>query len=153
MVQIQISELSGTENVKFLEEKDRKLKLELENFKSKQELETQAFQLKMSSAYNEFKKARAFEFDRIIQKYKNRLKDLENQQKIEMNSLTKMSMNYFNYLFFVIFFFVIFNFDLLIESSNMSSSANIMNSKFMGKENTKINQTVNRSRLSSASKN
>lgn len=90
---MQIAELTECENKKFLEEKERKLKIELDNVKSKQEVETQAFQLKMSSAYNEFKTSRAFEFDKIIQKYKNRVKDLENQQKIEMNSLTKMSEN------------------------------------------------------------
>lgn len=80
-----------------MEEKERKLKIELDNIKSKQVLEIQAFQLRMSSAYNEFKTGRAVGFDRIIQKYKNRVKDLENQQKIEMNIITKMSMN-FNYL-------------------------------------------------------
>jgi len=91
LVQVKIAELTQYENRRFLEEKERKLKAELENIKAKQDLEIQAFQLKMSSAYNEFKKARALDFDRIIQKYKNRLKDLENQQKIEMNSLSKMS--------------------------------------------------------------
>ena len=55
-------------------------------------MEISAFQLKMSAAYNEFKKARAVDFDRIIQKYKNKLKDLENQQKLEMNSIAKMRM-------------------------------------------------------------
>lgn len=86
-----------------MEEKERKLKIELDNIKSKQELETQAFQLKMSSAYNEFKTARATEFDRIIQKYKNRAKDLENQQKIEMNTITKMSIK-FVFAFIIIIF-------------------------------------------------
>jgi hypothetical protein len=91
LVQVQINELTQYEHKKFLEEKDRKLKKELENIKEKQEMEISAFQLKMSSAYNEFKKARAVDFDRIIQKYKNKLKDLENQQKLEMNSIAKMS--------------------------------------------------------------
>lgn len=90
-MQVKIAELTQIENKRFLEEKERKLKIELENIKSKQDLEFQAFQLKMSSAYNEFKKARALDFDRIIQKYKNKLKDLENQQRLEMNSLSKMS--------------------------------------------------------------
>lgn len=88
---MKIAELTQQENQKFLEEKDRKLKKELENIKQKQDMEISAFQLKMSAAYNEFKKARAVDFDRIIQKYKNKLKDLENQQKLEMNSIAKMS--------------------------------------------------------------
>ena len=65
-------------------------------------MEISAFQLKMSTAYNEFKKARAIDFDRIIQKYKNKLKDLENQQKLEMNSIAKLR----------IFYFIIFNIDI-----------------------------------------
>ena len=91
MVQVKITELSQNENRKFLEEKERKLKKELENIKIKQDLEISSFQLKMSSTYNEFKKTRALDFDRIIQKYKNRLKDLENQQKVEMNNMSKIS--------------------------------------------------------------
>ena len=88
---MKIAELSQIENQRFLEEKDRKLRKELENIKQKQEMEISAFQLKMSAAYNEFKKARALDFDRIIQKYKNKLKDIENKQKLEMNSIAKMS--------------------------------------------------------------
>lgn len=98
---MQISELTQIENQKFLEEKDRKLKKELENIKQKQEMEISAFQLKMSAAYNEFKKARAVDFDRIIQKYKNKLKDLENQQKLEMNSIAKLRMFYIFYNLFI----------------------------------------------------
>ena len=103
---MKIAELSQIENQRFLEEKDRKLRKELENIKQKQEMEISAFQLKMSAAYNEFKKARALDFDRIIQKYKNKLKDLENQQKLEMNSIAKMS----KLIFFVsnIFSFLIY---------------------------------------------
>lgn len=98
MVQVKITELSQYENRKFLEEKERKLKKELENIKIKQDLEISSFQLKMSAAYNDFKKTRALDFDRIIQKYKNRLKDLENQQKVEMNNMSKIS-NYYFYVY------------------------------------------------------
>ena len=103
---MKIAELSQIENQRFLEEKDRKLRIELENIKQKQEMEISAFQLKMSAAYNEFKKARALDFDRIIQKYKNKLKDIENKQKLEMNSIAKMS----KLIFFVsnIFSFLIY---------------------------------------------
>ncbi len=91
---MKIAELTQSENKRFQDEKERKLKKELENIKQKQEMEISSFQLKMSAAYNEFKKARAVDFDRIIQKYKNKLKDLENSQKLEMNSIAKMSIYY-----------------------------------------------------------
>jgi len=41
----------------------------------------------MNAAFNEFKKNRAGEYNRLVQKYKNRLKDLEIQQKNEINSI------------------------------------------------------------------
>ena len=63
-------------------------------------MEISSFQLKMSSAYNEFKKNRALDFDRIIQKYKNKIKDLEKQQKLEMNAMTKLSKIYLNFFKF-----------------------------------------------------
>lgn len=127
LVQVKIAELTQYENQRFLEEKDRKLKKELENIKQKQEMEISAFQLKMSAAYNEFKKARAIDFDRIIQKYKNKLKDLENQQKLEMNSIAKMSI--LNFLFF-------------LEFTNNNNSS-IFNKSNAG--------NMNKSRISSAS--
>ena len=130
---MQIAELTQLENHRFLEEKDRKLKKELENIKQKQEMEISAFQLKMSAAYNEFKKARALDFDRIIQKYKNKLKDMENQQKLEMNSIAKMSKR-----FFILFF--IFN---LIEFTNNNNSSTMSRTGMGG--------TFNKSRISSAS--
>ena len=100
MVQVKIAEISQEENRRFLEEKERKLKKELENIKTKQDMEISSFQLKMSSAYNEFKKNRALDFDRIIQKYKNKIKDLEKQQKLEMNAMTKLSKIYLNFFKF-----------------------------------------------------
>jgi hypothetical protein len=96
-------------------------------------MEISAFQLKMSAAYNEFKKARAIDFDRIIQKYKNKLKDLENQQKLEMNSIVKMSNLIFNYIYYIIF--------LEFTANNNSSTMN----------KTGMSGNFNRSRISSAS--
>ena len=37
-----------------------------------------AFNLKTQAAYNEFKKNRAIEFDKMILRYKNKMKELEN---------------------------------------------------------------------------
>ena len=42
-------------------------------------------------AINDFKKSRNIEYERMIQRHKNKLKDLEKQQKTELNFLTKKS--------------------------------------------------------------
>ena len=76
---------------KFKEEKERKLKKEVEKFKNKKENEMIAFKLKMYVVINDFKKSRNIEYERMIQRHKNKLKDLEKQQKTELNFLTKKS--------------------------------------------------------------
>jgi hypothetical protein len=43
----------------------------------------------MNSTYGEFKRDRAIEFDTLMMRYKNKLKDAENQHKTEINNLTK----------------------------------------------------------------
>jgi hypothetical protein len=129
---VQIAELTQLENQKFLDEKDRKLRIEIENVRQKQELEISAFQMKMSAAYNEFKKARAVDFDRIIQKYKNKMKEMEQQQKLEINSIVKMSKyNLLNEYFY------------FLEFSNNNNSSTIMN---------KSQANFNRSKISFNSK-
>ena len=49
------------------------------------------FQLKMTAAFNEFKKSRSAEYERLMQKFKNKLKDLEIQQKTEFNTISNKS--------------------------------------------------------------
>lgn len=45
----------------------------------------------MNAAFNEFKKTRAGEYDRLVQKFKNKLKDLDLQQKNEINTISNKS--------------------------------------------------------------
>jgi hypothetical protein len=59
-----ISELSNSDNSKFLEEKERKFKLYAEKIKTKHDNELNAFNIKTQAAYGEFKKNRAIEFDK-----------------------------------------------------------------------------------------
>jgi hypothetical protein len=61
--------------------------MEVEKLNMKQVNESLGLTLKMNAAFNEFKKNRAGEYNRLVQKYKNRLKDLEIQQKNEINSI------------------------------------------------------------------
>lgn len=55
--------MTNDENGKYIEEKERKLRKEVEKIKLKQDNETNAFNMKMNSTYGEFKKNRATEFD------------------------------------------------------------------------------------------
>lgn len=63
----------------------------MEKIKTKQDNESLAFQLKNTAAFNEFKKSRATEYERLIQKFKNKIKDLDIQQKTELNTITNKS--------------------------------------------------------------
>jgi len=45
----------------------------------------------MNAVFNEFKKSRATEYERLIQKFKNKIKDLEIQQKTEVNTISNKS--------------------------------------------------------------
>ena len=87
---MQIAELTNTDNSKFLDEKERKIRKEAEKLKTKQDNEMNAFNLKTQAAYNEFKKNRAIEFDRMILRYKNKMKELENNQKLEISNFSKI---------------------------------------------------------------
>lgn len=69
------------------------MKIELGKFKTKQEQDIDALQLKMTQAYNEFKKKRAIELDTLIQKHKNKLKDLELNHKNELVDWNRLKTN------------------------------------------------------------
>lgn len=84
------------ENKKFLEEKERKLKIEVVKIQTKQDNETLAFQLKMRAAFDEFKKSRANEYERLVQQFKNKIKDLDIKQKTELNTISNKSKNILN---------------------------------------------------------
>lgn len=100
-IQTRIIELIVFENKKFLEEKERKLKKEVEKAKIKHESENSSFQMRMTAAINEFKKSRTKEYERLIQKFKNKFKDLEKNQLIEMNSIIRKSKNLMIIIYFI----------------------------------------------------
>jgi len=73
-----------------VEEKQKKMNKEIEKVRTKQEHESNSLQMKMQANYGEFKRERAIEFDKLLQKYKNKLKDLDSIQKLEMGNLPKI---------------------------------------------------------------
>jgi len=84
-IQQQINDLHKGEKGDFEEEKKAKLDREIEKLRLKQENEKNVYHKKMSQIFVEFKKNRALETEKIIQKYKNRLKDADNDEKCETN--------------------------------------------------------------------
>jgi hypothetical protein len=73
-----------------MDEKEKKIRKEAEKLKTKHDNETNAYNLKTQGAYNEFKKNRALEFDKMLLRYKNKLKELENNQKLEVSNFSKI---------------------------------------------------------------
>jgi hypothetical protein len=85
-IQMQILELNKVDMEKYNRIKLDKLNKEILKLKEKQDLELEVFQNKMNQTFNEFKKSRALETEKIIQKYKNRTKELEKFQQKEIQS-------------------------------------------------------------------
>jgi hypothetical protein len=84
-----LNELSNLEKEKFQIEKTVKLNREIEKLRVKHENEINALQTRMNSTYGEFKRDRAIEFDTMMMRYKNKIKDVENQQKTEIYNISK----------------------------------------------------------------
>jgi len=84
-LQQQIKDIHVGEKDEFEAEKQAKLDRELEKIRVKQENEKQFYHKKMNQIFIEFKKSRAVETEKIIQKYKNKIDRLENNEKCETN--------------------------------------------------------------------
>ncbi len=89
-LQTTLNELSGVDNNKYQEEKEKKMNKEIQKLKVKQENEFNILHDKMKKDFNEFNIRRAAELDKILLSHKNRLKELDNAQKLEMNNFDKI---------------------------------------------------------------
>ena len=58
--------------------------------KNKQNIETKALEQRIQASYNKFKKERAIKVESLLLKYKNKFRELENQQKNEIKLLEKI---------------------------------------------------------------
>lgn len=54
------------------------------------ENELNSFQFKSRVSLDEFKKKRGLEFDKLLQQFRNKTKELENNQKLEINNFSKI---------------------------------------------------------------
>lgn len=90
MTQVKIAELVNSEKIKFNEEKEKRFNKEIEKCKTKQEAELAALQNKTMATYGEFKRDRAIEFEKLLMRYKNRLRDIERAAKSDINNFSKI---------------------------------------------------------------
>jgi hypothetical protein len=58
--------------------------------RNKQNNETRALEQRIQSNYNQFKRDRAIQVEQLLLKYKNKFRELENQQKNEIKLLEKI---------------------------------------------------------------
>jgi hypothetical protein len=84
-IQQKIADLHVGEKDKWEAQKQANLDRAIEKLRQKQENEKQHYHKKMSQIFTEFKKNRAIETEKIIQKYKNKLKEAENHEKTQTN--------------------------------------------------------------------
>jgi hypothetical protein len=62
-LQLKIGELSQVDNQKYMEEKEKKMKREIDKLRVKQDNETNNLNSKIQKEHNEFTKLRSQEFD------------------------------------------------------------------------------------------
>lgn len=111
-----------------MEEREKKIRNEAERLKTKHDNEMNAYNLKTQSAYNQFKKNRAIEFDKMILRYKNKLKELENNQKLEVSNFSKILKGISSKKFYFILILILFCLGPNSRISNiMKSASNIHN--------------------------
>jgi hypothetical protein len=63
-LQMKIAESTNIDNNKYIEDKEKKMKKEIDKLKTKQDNETYNLNLKMNKEFNEFNKERASAFDK-----------------------------------------------------------------------------------------
>lgn len=74
--------------------REQRITKEINKLKNKQEIELKNLLMKGSVSANILKKKRALEFDNLVQRFKNKMKDLENEtkrEKIDFNRLKDSS--------------------------------------------------------------
>ena len=89
-VQVKILNKSKKEKEAFLKNRQIKLKKEIENLKQMQLLEVNALNLKLETQYNEFKKTRALELEKLFLRYKIQIRGLTNLHNQEKSNFQKI---------------------------------------------------------------
>ena len=89
-IQVKIMKLSKKEKGDFLKQRASKLNQEIQNIKQRQANEMTALNLKLESQYNEFKKERAINLEKIFLKYKIQVRGLTEAHQHEKTCFEKI---------------------------------------------------------------
>jgi hypothetical protein len=90
-IQLHLNDIIHNEKQKWNVIRDKKLKHELENLQGKHDVELFNFDVKMKKSLTDFRKTRISEHDKLLQKYKNKFKELEQTHKIELSEFKNIN--------------------------------------------------------------
>lgn len=88
-IQNEIQVLSEKEKQAFQEEKQKKLNIEVDKIKKKQENDYKVQKEKLNVVYTEFKKERAIKVEEMMMKYKNKITEMDNAHRYELINFNK----------------------------------------------------------------
>ena len=87
----EIERLNNIDNIKFNENKEKKLNIELSKIKHRQELESRVYQMKKNSIITQFNENKQNQIDKIKRKYISKISELKNYQSFEMANFDKIT--------------------------------------------------------------
>ena len=87
----EIEKLNNIDNLKFKKEKEKKLKLELNKIKRRQENEKKVYEMKKNMIITEFNEKKQKEVDKIKRKYISKISELKNYQNFEISNFDKIT--------------------------------------------------------------
>ena len=87
----EIERLNNLDNIKFNKEKEKKLHLEINKIKHRQETERKVYEMKKNSIITQFNENRQKESDKIKKKYMSKISELKNYQNFEISNFDKIT--------------------------------------------------------------
>ena len=87
----EIEILQKKDSIKFNEDKDKKLNIELNKIKHRQNLEKNVFEMKKNSIITEFTENKKKEIEKIKKKYESKISELKNYQNFEISNFDKIT--------------------------------------------------------------
>ena len=87
----EIEILQKKDSIKFNEDKEKKLNIELNKIKHRQNLEKNVFEMKKNSIITEFTENKKKEIEKIKKKYESKISELKNYQNFEISNFDKIT--------------------------------------------------------------
>ena len=87
----EIEILQKKDSIKFNEDKEKKLNIELNKIKHRQDLEKNVFEMKKNAIITEFTENKKKEIEKIKKKYESKISELKNYQNFEISNFDKIT--------------------------------------------------------------